>query len=104
MTDKTKTTLYFLGGAAVGVGIGLLFAPKPGKETREDVKRKLGEFKDKGKELWAKGREQFYKQKIQVGAAIDAGKKAYQEAALQNQNQSPLPVANHKRDRHPVGV
>ena len=28
----------FLAGAAVGAGLGILFAPKSGKETREDIK------------------------------------------------------------------
>ena len=37
----------FLVGAAVGVGIGVLIAPKKGSETREDLKKKiLEELKD----------------------------------------------------------
>jgi biotin-(acetyl-CoA carboxylase) ligase len=34
----------FLAGAAVGAGLGLLFAPKSGKETREDIKKKCDEL------------------------------------------------------------
>ena len=30
----------FVCGAAIGAGLGLLFAPKSGKETREDLKKK----------------------------------------------------------------
>lgn len=30
--------LMFVGGAVLGAVAGLLFAPKPGKETREDIK------------------------------------------------------------------
>ena len=33
-------------GAAVGVVAGILTAPKSGKETRADVKKKAGEAKD----------------------------------------------------------
>lgn len=34
-------------GAAAGVALGILTAPKSGKETREDLKRKAEEAKDK---------------------------------------------------------
>ena len=33
----------FLAGAAVGAGLGILFAPKSGKETRADIKKKIDE-------------------------------------------------------------
>ena len=34
----------------VGASVALLFAPKPGKELRHDVKNELDELKEKGKE------------------------------------------------------
>jgi len=34
----------FLLGTGIGVGLGLLFAPKSGKETREDLKKKMDEL------------------------------------------------------------
>lgn len=34
-------------GAIAGAVAGILFAPKSGKETREDIKKYLGEMKDK---------------------------------------------------------
>ena len=34
----------FLLGAGIGLGLGILFAPKSGKETREDLKKSLQEF------------------------------------------------------------
>lgn len=33
----------FLGGALVGAGLGVLFAPKSGKETRSELKKKFEE-------------------------------------------------------------
>ena len=35
---KKKTMIGFLAGTAVGAGLGVLFAPKSGKETRKDIK------------------------------------------------------------------
>ena len=41
----------FLTGAAIGAGLGILFAPKSGKETREDISKKLKEIIDNLKEI-----------------------------------------------------
>ena len=41
----------FLFGALVGVGIGVLFAPKSGKETRKELKEKFDELVKKVKEM-----------------------------------------------------
>ena len=35
---KKNTMIGFLAGTAVGAGLGVLFAPKSGKETRKDIK------------------------------------------------------------------
>ena len=37
----------FLAGVAVGIGIGVLFAPKKGSETRHDLKIKMDDLLDK---------------------------------------------------------
>lgn len=41
----------FIAGAAIGVGLGVLFAPKSGKETRKELKEKFDELVKKVKEI-----------------------------------------------------
>jgi gas vesicle protein len=47
MSNRTNTFLGLVTGLVVGGAIGILFAPKSGKETREDLA-------EKGKDLVAK--------------------------------------------------
>jgi len=57
----------FLLGGFVGAIFGLLFAPKPGKELREELKVKTGELVEQCKELCSPER---------LGEALEAGRKA----------------------------
>jgi gas vesicle protein len=78
---------YFLAGAAIGVAVALVFAPKSGEETRKLIAEKAGEGKDyvasKGRrlrrqaeELVDKGKEAASKQKERLANALEAGKEA----------------------------
>ncbi len=50
--DKKKGGLgKFLVGAGIGVGLGILFAPKSGKETRKELKQKLDDLIEKAKNI-----------------------------------------------------
>lgn len=42
--DKKSGLGKFLAGAAIGAGIGILFAPRKGSETRAQLKAKLNEL------------------------------------------------------------
>lgn len=45
MSNERKSGLgKFVVGAAVGAGLGILFAPKKGSETRKELKEKLDEL------------------------------------------------------------
>ncbi|NCC71419.1 hypothetical protein EOM09_07620 [bacterium] len=53
MIDMSKKGKLFsaLGGLAVGAGLGVLFAPKKGSETREELMLKIKELKEEAKKL-----------------------------------------------------
>lgn len=55
---------WLLLGAAVGAGLALLFAPKPGKELRQDLGRRIRGLKDLADETLAE-------LKMEVGAEED---------------------------------
>lgn len=55
--DDKNGMIYLLAGvglgALIGVAAGMLFAPKAGKETREELGEKMKELKDKTEEWLA---------------------------------------------------
>ena len=50
MSKKGKT-FSFLGGALVGLGLGFLFAPKSGSETRKELANQISNLWDKVRKL-----------------------------------------------------
>ena len=49
--SKTKKRRGLLAGLVIGAGLGVLFAPKKGSETRKDLMRKFEELKNKAKNI-----------------------------------------------------
>lgn len=48
---KNNGLKKFALGAAIGVGLGMLFAPKKGSELRRDLKNKLDDLVDKARNI-----------------------------------------------------
>jgi gas vesicle protein len=83
--------VWFLAGLGVGALVGVLYAPRPGSETREALRSKAEEGRDYVKSRARQAREQasdwvdrsrdvVSQQKDQFRAAYEAGRQAYQEA------------------------
>jgi gas vesicle protein len=120
-TNKGQGVAWFLAGLGVGALIGVLYAPKSGRETREDLaqgaregseylrargrqaaeqvgqivdksKEQVNQYVGRGREVVDRGRAQWedfvergknlvQDQTTRVGAAVDAGREAYQSNA-----------------------
>ncbi len=89
MEDSNRLSYFFL-GLGIGVAAGILFAPGSGEETRQLLKAKADESKDYVKrrsdelrmeatDVVDRGKQAVARQKEQVAAAVDAGKRAYRE-------------------------
>lgn len=57
MNTTGKVVLSLFAGAVVGAAAGVLFAPKKGEETREDIKNKILELKGEVMDLIEKGED-----------------------------------------------
>ena len=91
MADNAGTKFaYFLAGMGIGAAVGLLFAPRSGRETREYlreraeegkgyVSKKAHELRKGAEEYVEKGKEAVAQQKETVAGAIEAGKQAYRQ-------------------------
>ena len=55
----------FVLGAAVGAGLGVLFAPKSGEETRKELKQKIDELIEKAKNIDIKEVQENVSKKIE---------------------------------------
>lgn len=60
----------FLFGLGLGVGLGVLFAPMSGEETRNSLAERANELADNARETWEQGRDRFRTGVEQVKGAV----------------------------------
>ena len=76
-TKERSILVPFLVGGVVGAALGILLAPKAGREVRKQIKDFAVDGKDRIVSTVGKTKE-FYTEAITaVNSAIDAGKQAY---------------------------
>ena len=56
---NSESILALLAGAAIGVGLGILFAPEKGSNTREKMKNGFDDLKDEAKEKFSGSKEEL---------------------------------------------
>ncbi len=64
MSRRSGGLFKFVAGIGLGVGAGMLLAPKKGEELRKDLSKKLNELLDKAKEIDIKEVSEDFKNKI----------------------------------------
>jgi len=89
--NDSNSFLWFLAGLGIGAAVGVLYAPRSGRQTREALIEGAEDGRDyvvtRGRQAreqvneWVeRGRETLGKQKEQLNAAVEAGRQAYREA------------------------
>jgi len=92
--DSSNGFLWFLAGLGVGAALGVLYAPKSGRETREailnaaeegrDVVRdRARQYKEQASDWVERGKDVVSSQKDQFRSAFEAGCLAYREATTE---------------------
>ncbi len=90
--DSGNTFMWFLAGLGFGALLGVLYAPRSGRETREAIKNSAQEgsdyLKHRGREArenvnqWVeRGKEVVSRKKEELGSALDSARQAYREAS-----------------------
>jgi gas vesicle protein len=78
---------WFLAGLGIGALVGVLYAPKSGRETRDELMASAMDAKERAADYAQQGREraaQFAEQgKQQVGEYVDRGKEYYDRGRTQ---------------------
>jgi gas vesicle protein len=93
--------LWFLTGLGMGAALGVLYAPKSGRETRESLRSSAEEgrglvteraqrVRQQANTLVDRGRDVLNQQRDQFKSAYDAGRQAYRDVTSQGGPEQPL--------------
>jgi gas vesicle protein len=75
MPTKNNNFIALLAGAAIGIGLGILFAPDKGSKTREKIKDNLDDLKEEVKtkfnSLEGEAKEKLAKSKDELKETVE---------------------------------
>ncbi len=78
-SKQNSIIVPLLVGGIVGAAIGILLAPKAGREMRKQIKDLAVDTKEKLATAIDRSKEFYDEAKVVVSNAVDAGKQAYAE-------------------------
>jgi gas vesicle protein len=95
MADESCSSngfLWFLAGLGVGAAVGVLYAPKAGRETRDSiltaaeegrdlVQEQARKYKEQAQQWADRGKDVISQQKENIRSAFEAGRQAYRDAS-----------------------
>ena len=81
--NDANSMAWFLAGAAIGAAVALLYAPQPGRETREAIRRRALEERERlaksGRDAMERGRDLYERGKglaDEASQRLEKGKEA----------------------------
>lgn len=105
MIDKQRIRTFILGGV-VGALVGIIFAPRSGKELRGSVAERAGEARERGRENYFETQERLRERLAEMGD-VDARRPSSKEEVTlgvdESVSQDPASEADAQRPR-PKGL
>jgi gas vesicle protein len=95
--------LWFLAGLGIGTAVGVLYAPKAGRETRDSlysaaeegrdlVQERARKYQEQAQQWADRGKEVIAQQKDNIRSAFEAGRQAYRDATQDSTSESDTPM------------
>ena len=72
----------FLAGLGIGIGLGILFAPMSGEETRENLSQRASDLADSARDLASQGRDKVRTTVSAIRGQADRVVNSVQEATV----------------------
>jgi gas vesicle protein len=63
----------FLFGLGLGVGLGILFAPMSGEETRDNLQQRAGDLADQARDTFEQGRDRVRSTVSAIRTGVQGG-------------------------------